>query len=478
MTQLASCDPLAYFHVVEASCRVASNTVAWDSSGNSSSSNRSKAKLIPMNDDGTLSEYISYMFLHSTMLRLPALLAAPDSTQQLLTSWQHYKAYIAAWASWVKAWVKLLVEGCAGRDEDFLSDTLLLMNDALGWLLVDVNQLHTPDTERTTRFSPVMRAGNEVPLTLAGIQLVLLLWVARCIAAAKRMLPAAGRAGAEGSSSSGGRSSNGGSSSSSGGTVWARRQQQPADPLTVGLPPPNALAAAGVMYWCCLFLWQEAARECFSDDRVGFIFEIDSAGNARVLSTYTNAAGAKAAAAAALGTEHAAAGSSDMTRNTDSGTAAAASAEEQLSKRLMLLPRECLTPAVRTQMTAVSRLTSFPYGVAQVDEIGVFVGGLSEAQLGDLLVEVVKLSELMLAEVPCTMGCSNPLCTNLSGVSEMEVKAGSRKTVLKACTACNVVWYCSRECQVGHWKVHQPLCKRLQQQQKEKEQEGQQVEDE
>ena len=141
-----------------------------------------------------------------------------------------------------------------------------------------------------------------------------------------------------------------------------------------------------------------------------------------------------------------------------------------MSKRLMLLPKDSLTLAVLAQLKVIKERTRFPCAVAGPDEIFAFVAGLGEAQLGDLLVEVVKLSELMLAEVPCTMGCSNPLCTNLSGVSEMEVKAGSRKTVLKACTACNVVWYCSRECQVAHWKVHEPLCKRLQQQQQQVEQ--------
>ena len=261
-----------------------------------------------------------------------------------------------------------------------------------------------------------------MPAALAGIQLVLLLWVGRAIAAAKCILPGALTEAAEGGSSK-----------------MDRRQREAAKGLAVGRESLKGLAAAGVLYLCCLLLWEDTAWDCFGDGRTG----APAPFHARDAAYYAGAAASGAA------------------------TGAAVNADEQLSKRLMLLPRDSLTPAVRAQMNVISKMTRFPYTVAGPDEIGAFVEGLNDAQLGALLVEVVKLSDLMLAEVPCTMGCSNPLCTNLSGVSEMEVKAGSRKTVLKACTACNVVWYCSRECQVAHWKVHQPLCKRLQQQQKE-----------
>lgn len=29
----------------------------------------------------------------------------------------------------------------------------------------------------------------------------------------------------------------------------------------------------------------------------------------------------------------------------------------------------------------------------------------------------------------------------------------------KRCSACKSEWYCTRECQVGHWKQHEPICK-------------------
>ena len=71
-----------------------------------------------------------------------------------------------------------------------------------------------------------------------------------------------------------------------------------------------------------------------------------------------------------------------------------------------------------------------------------------------LLQDLLRLCELLLAEVPCTIGCSNPACVDLRGDSEVKVSC-------KACTGCKVVYYCSRECQVAHWKVHKGICKKL-----------------
>ena len=40
---------------------------------------------------------------------------------------------------------------------------------------------------------------------------------------------------------------------------------------------------------------------------------------------------------------------------------------------------------------------------------------------------------------------------------------------LKACSACKSVAYCNAECQVAHWAVHKPDCKRIKQEKKEQE---------
>ncbi|KAF7345561.1 SET domain-containing protein [Mycena venus] len=33
---------------------------------------------------------------------------------------------------------------------------------------------------------------------------------------------------------------------------------------------------------------------------------------------------------------------------------------------------------------------------------------------------------------------------------------------LKSCSGCSTVRYCSKECQTEHWKIHKPMCRRLQ----------------
>jgi hypothetical protein len=80
---------------------------------------------------------------------------------------------------------------------------------------------------------------------------------------------------------------------------------------------------------------------------------------------------------------------------------------------------------------------------------------LEEASVQVLVLgEVIKLCQVLQREVPTIVGCNNPECLNLSGVLE---SSASRK----ACTGCGVARYCSRECQVGHWKEHRETCKRL-----------------
>ena len=95
---------------------------------------------------------------------------------------------------------------------------------------------------------------------------------------------------------------------------------------------------------------------------------------------------------------------------------------------------------------------SIVHGLAEVTPL--------EGQLG-MLHELVMLGEVLLAEVPCPLGCSNPGCVNLGGESEVR-EAG------KVCAACKVVYYCSRRCQVEHWKAgHGMVCGRLGQQDKQ-----------
>jgi hypothetical protein len=55
--------------------------------------------------------------------------------------------------------------------------------------------------------------------------------------------------------------------------------------------------------------------------------------------------------------------------------------------------------------------------------------------------------------VPHLPGCWNPLCCNLSGLSEMDVKTFH-------CPRCRQAQYCSRACQAAHWKAgHKAVCR-------------------
>ena len=40
---------------------------------------------------------------------------------------------------------------------------------------------------------------------------------------------------------------------------------------------------------------------------------------------------------------------------------------------------------------------------------------------------------------------------------------------MKECSACGSVAYCNADCQVAHWAVHKPDCKRIKQQKKDQE---------
>ena len=95
------------------------------------------------------------------------------------------------------------------------------------------------------------------------------------------------------------------------------------------------------------------------------------------------------------------------------------------------------------------------------------VTDLSEEQKVECLRDMLKLADLLLTEVPNPLGCSYPWCVNMDGGSEVGLSN-------KACTGCNMVYYCSRQCQVAHWGTHKHLCKKFRKQQKmpQQEQEG------
>ena len=143
-----------------------------------------------------------------------------------------------------------------------------------------------------------------------------------------------------------------------------------------------------------------------------------------------------------------------------------------LPERFFRVPSQGFPEAVIDQLDQLSSL----YGPPGDDEgnpltpeqVRMIVEGLAdEAPVDDqleMLAELLLLCEVLLAEVPCPLGCSNSGCVNLEGESEV-------REAHKACAACKVVYYCSRRCQVDHWKAgHGKICGHLGQHVKQQEQ--------
>jgi hypothetical protein len=75
----------------------------------------------------------------------------------------------------------------------------------------------------------------------------------------------------------------------------------------------------------------------------------------------------------------------------------------------------------------------------------------------DGVIAAVKDLGQALTSLPCGTACNNPLCTNISEASEMQLVHGSNHK----CSACRTARYCGKECQAKHWKQHKPVCKAL-----------------
>ena len=69
-----------------------------------------------------------------------------------------------------------------------------------------------------------------------------------------------------------------------------------------------------------------------------------------------------------------------------------------------------------------------------------------------LLIHLLPVCEEVIAAVPLPLGCNNPRCVSLTGMSEA--------AAAKVCSGCHKVHYCSPECIKAHWKEHKPYCKR------------------
>jgi hypothetical protein len=76
----------------------------------------------------------------------------------------------------------------------------------------------------------------------------------------------------------------------------------------------------------------------------------------------------------------------------------------------------------------------------------------------DLVGRVKGFAEQVYAVLPVLKCCGNPACGSLDKRSEVQLVGGSRGR----CSLCKACCYCSKECQAAAWRLHKPVCKRLQ----------------
>jgi len=112
----------------------------------------------------------------------------------------------------------------------------------------------------------------------------------------------------------------------------------------------------------------------------------------------------------------------------------------------------------RPVIAALQALPPLPPGAAQhnaaASDSRTAVG--MDAQITAFAQQLQPLSRA-LSTLAISCACNNPHCSNLDGLSELELVQGRARL----CGKCRVARYCSRECQAQHWKLHKPACKAL-----------------
>jgi hypothetical protein len=75
----------------------------------------------------------------------------------------------------------------------------------------------------------------------------------------------------------------------------------------------------------------------------------------------------------------------------------------------------------------------------------------------------LQAAGLALSTLPTAVACNNPRCSSLAGVSEMQSVSGKACR----CSGCHLATYCQHSCQKQHWGLHKPVCKAVQQRQRQ-----------
>ena len=476
---LAKPDPLNYFNLLELLCRMA----PWDNWGQDDSS------ILLQPDDSFRVLQGFYTLLHLAVKGLKGAVIEADQgkQQQQRPWWQLWKAAASTYASWTKAYIRTLkavAKGRAAAPSNMASGEAAMAaagaaakgeaqqsaaevegaagGAAAGWVaspqggmlmgLLDVLFI-VPAAVGWASISPGAITADDVKS-----KLLLLLWGARVVAATVEQLMAGPSAASEmnGSgdcnlvsrstertrraSNSGGSSSStsvecfsfstnpgevgsGSSSSSRNSKVEESGEGNPVAPSRAGHTVTDPDSSAMVQDPPERVIGLDAALKV----ALAFYDEVHA---------WTKCAAEVAAAAPTAGA-------------VPSSLEPLGNDERLLSQRLVHIPAS-LPPSVASHVEHI--YTSY------VEKLGSLareqLAGESRQWKLQLLHDLLRLAQMLLEEVPCTIGCSNPTCVALSGASEVKVSC-------KACTGCKVVYYCSRECQVAHWKLHKGICKKL-----------------
>ena len=412
----------------------------------------------------------------NVFLKLEGILTS-EAHLQLLPTWQHCKAYTSAFASWMKLYLLSLPQAVAMELPGavmavFERAMMFVLNELRGRSEIDRMLEEVWMSSLPLGGAAGGRAGGgggdggegrggggrEAQSTSRGVKLLLVLLLGRGVLATARELvgvKAVGKSVAKGGDSSS-RSCEGG------GDYIDCRFGIEGQYVNSPFPLMLQVIVLTLRYYKGLSDLRRALENSSSQEAAergegrGSAAAAAAAGEGRGAVTAAAAgegrgeAAATAAAAGEKGGAVAAAG--------EGGGAAAArggnvAGREVLPNSLAQLPLRGLPEAVLQQLDRVE--SKWPWEVLRDMQLSA-----AAAQQKELLQDLLLVVEVLLEEVPLPVGCSNMACVNLEGMSETRA-AG------KWCSGCKVVRYCSRECQVAHWRSHKGLCKRLQEEQGE-----------
>ena len=468
---LAQDDPILYFNIIELLCR----TRSWDTWGIPSVESVTGIYVLlhpRFSDPEQVTQLLQRLDLQQ--------LTEQQKHQQQRKEWQICKAALSAYASWAKAYTKLLKaysqslrytpETAGTASADPYLDLFKLLAENERTLLLWVASSSSPSCANSRE-----------------LQLLLLLWRARVVVVTAEHLglrsadaqaaAVGGRGGGTTSSMTGGSSGSSSSAGSIGGPSALLLQMSNSSSMPGGGSSSSSGgsgAASDVLAQMACDLLEEMRCEILAEQRgCGSSGSSCSSSSMPVLGrssdlingaiSHASRVGGNAVAGLLIVASHYHAvrrwhklthAAGTEAKPAPAGIAGDASrlrddADSNLSKRLLRLP-DSLPPAVVGQLDHISSTYTAEVLARQQQAEE---DSISQQQV-ELLQKMLRVSELLLAEVPCTLGCSNPGCVDLSGSSEEKVSS-------RVCSGCKVVCYCSKECQNAHWKRHKGLCKKL-----------------